>query len=126
VIEMELENMNQIIAITDIAIEKGLDTLALNKAQERYFSAVNDIENKLGYGEEFARLERSFLDYVELVRFYYFQLGVISKEVDEYRLSYNPFQRIKKDWEKENTKNEEKKQEQEAGKDYTSIEIAQF
>ncbi|HEY4533111.1 MAG TPA: hypothetical protein VIG61_03055 [Fusobacterium sp.] len=123
---MELENMNQIIAITDIAIEKGLDTLALNKAQERYFSAVNDIENKLGYGEEFARLERSFLDYVELVRFYYFQLGVISKEVDEYRLSYNPFQRIKKDWEKENTKNEEKKQEQEAGKDYTSIEIAQF
>src|SRR3712207_8620546 len=42
--------------------EKGLDTLALNKAQERYFSAVNDIENKLGYGEEFARLERSFPD----------------------------------------------------------------
>lgn len=123
---MELENMNQIIAITDIAMEKGLDTLALNKAQERYFRVIGDIENKLGYGEEFARLERSFLDYVELVRFYYFQLGVISKEVDEYRLSYNPFQRIKKDWEKENTKNKEKKQEQEAGKDYTSIEIAQF
>lgn len=112
------------LGISTLTLLEGteVDLQALKIAEKRYSDAVKEVEKKIGqdHTKDTLKLERTFIDYVELVKHTYYTLGAIMNDVDEnYSLSYNPFERLKEEWRAETLSEEQREQEKQER--YTSL-----
>lgn len=105
---MEQTKVNEMVSVLDLLLETDIDLETLREARERHFEAMKEPNKRKGL-----ELESRFLNYIDLLKYTYFQMGTIAKEIENYSLVINPFERIRKEWEREEMTEEEREQERE-------------